>query len=83
MGLLQFCLDHARSGENVGGVFEAIRDAFGDDAKTALLETVSKIADFRNKFVAHQEAELTDSKIAEEGLKSWVAGLWRLYQAHT
>ena len=61
LGLLQFCLDYARTADdNVGGVFKAVRESFKEDAKTHLLETVSRMADFRNKFVAHQEAELTD-----------------------
>jgi type III restriction enzyme len=83
LGLLQFCLDYARTADdNVGGVFKAVRESFKEDAKTHLLETVSRMADFRNKFVAHQEAELTDGAKAEEGLKTWIAGLYRLHGTH-
>lgn len=82
-GLLQFCLDYAlNSKEDVGGVFEAVKKSFISHARGNLLNTVAKITDFRNKYVAHQESELTDVKISSDGLKMWIVGLVKLYQSH-
>jgi type III restriction enzyme len=82
-GLLQFCLDYAlNSKDEVGGVFEAVKEAFVSFAKESLLQTVGQVTDFRNKYVAHQETELIDVKISSDGLKMWIAGLVRLYQSH-
>ena len=40
-----------------------------------LLETITRINDFRNTYVAHQEKELTDRKLAEQELKIWIEAL--------
>jgi len=82
-GLLQFCLEYAlTSKDNVGGIFESIKEAFISYAKESLLQTVAQITDFRNKYVAHQEEELTDAKTSSDGLKMWIVGLGKLYQVH-
>ncbi len=82
-GLLQFCLEYALNRKyEVGGVFEAVIEAFLEYVKQGLLQTISQITDFRNKYVAHQEMELTDPTIASDGLKMWVNGLLKLYIAH-
>jgi type III restriction enzyme len=46
-----------------------------------LLAAVTKINDFRNTYVAHQEQELTDSKKAENALMQWISGLRAMVQA--
>jgi type III restriction enzyme len=82
-GLLQFCLDYAlNSKDEVAGVFEAVKESFVSFAKESLLQTVTQITDFRNKYVAHQDTELTDVKVSSDGLKMWIAGLVKLYQSH-
>ena len=66
----------------VGGVFEAIRKSFSKFNDTDLHVTVRDINDIRNKYIAHQEKELTDIKTAKEGLTKWVNGLFKIYFAH-
>jgi len=39
------------------------------------LETVIRINDFRNTYIAHQEQELTDKYLAEQELKIWIEAL--------
>ena len=82
-GLLLFCLGYCRTSKHdVGGVFEAIKQNFSKFNDTDLYATVKDINEFRNRYIAHQEEELTDTKIAKEGLAKWVNGLFRIYFAH-
>jgi type III restriction enzyme len=39
------------------------------------LETVTRINDFQNTYIAHQERELTDRNLAEQELKIWIEAL--------
>jgi len=39
------------------------------------LETVTRINDFRNTYIAHQEQELTDKNLTEQELKIWIEAL--------
>ncbi len=43
-----------------------------------LLAAVTDINNFRNTYVAHQEKELTDAKLAEKNLRQWIQVLRRL-----
>ena len=83
LGLLQFCLDYCKmSKHNVGGVFEAIRQSFSKFNDTDLYDTIKKVSEIRNKYVAHQEKELTDIKVAKDGLATWITGLSKIYFVH-
>jgi type III restriction enzyme len=83
LGLLCFCFDYAKNYHyEIGGVFEAIKRRFMKYNETDLYETLKEINGFRNTYVAHQEKQLSDLKMAKEGLILWVLGLYRIYTAH-
>ncbi len=76
LGLLRNCMDYALNDNNkIGGVFAAIKAKFQVKGGRDLLGTVTEINDFRNTYVAHQEKELTDAKLAEKHLHKWIQGL--------
>ncbi len=76
LGLLRSCMDYAlNDNTKIGGVFDSVRAKFKVAGGRALLSTVSEINDFRNKYVAHQEEELTDRKLTETQLKGWIEAL--------
>lgn len=76
VGLLRNCLDYAMNDKaKLGGVFDAMRQTFKVQGALDLLDKVTKINDFRNTYVAHQEKDLTDADLAEKALKDWIAGL--------
>jgi type III restriction enzyme len=79
LGLLRGCLNYALNDKSrIGGVFDAIRNRFKVQGGRDLLATVTDMNNFRNSYVAHQENDLTDAKLAEENLRRWVQGLRRL-----
>lgn len=83
-GLLMFCLSYPKtSDDSVDGVFRAVRETFASYTKTSFPETIKEIVDFRNNYVAHQNVELLDSKIAFNGLKAWINGIAMMYEMHT
>ncbi len=43
--------------------------------ESGMLLTVTRINDFRNTYIAHQEQELTDKNLAEQELKIWLETL--------
>jgi len=76
LGLLRSCLDYALNDHTkIGGIFEEIKVQFRIQGARKLLETVSKINDFRNSYVAHQENELTDLSLTQKELKVWIEGM--------
>ena len=76
IGLLRSCLDYALNDTTkIGGVFESIHTCMRFQGGRKLLETITRINDFRNTYVAHQEKELTDRKLAEQELKIWIEAL--------
>ena len=82
LGLLRSCLDFAlNDNAKLGGVFDATRLRFRLTGARDLLSKVTKINDFRNTFVAHQERELTDPGKAEAALKEWIGGLRAIAEA--
>lgn len=82
LGLLRSCLDYALNGQGrLGGVFDALRARFRQPDAPALLDTVTRINDFRNTYVAHQSAELTDAAAAMGELKLWISGLKTISRA--
>jgi type III restriction enzyme len=76
IGLLRSCLDYAlNDNTKIGGVFEALHTHLRFQGGRKFLETVTRINDFRNTYVAHQEKELTDRNLAEQELKIWIEAL--------
>jgi type III restriction enzyme len=76
IGLLCACFDFAlndRSG--LGGVFEAVHDAFRLPGSRKLFERITTVNDFRNTYIAHHEKDLTEKSLAELNLKHWVETL--------
>lgn len=79
IGLLRTCLDHALNGPNEpGGVFHAIKTAFGGGTNAALLVRIARVNTFRNTYIAHHESALTDRALAAAELKYWVETLSEL-----
>jgi type III restriction enzyme len=76
IGLLRSCLDYALNDTTkIGGVFAALCTQFRFQGGRKLLATITRINDFRNTYIAHQEKELTDRNLAEQELKVWIEAL--------
>ena len=79
IGLLKWCLEYARGAKKeLGGVFAAVREGFGEASKTDLTEMIGRVYDFRNRFVAHQKEELTDAELTRHALAEWTTCLCRI-----
>ena len=79
IGLLRSCLDYALNDTTkIGGVFEALQTQLRFQGGRKFLETVTRINDFRNTYIAHQEHELTDKNLAEQELKIWIESLYMI-----
>lgn len=52
-----------------------MKSEFNFEGASDLLTEVAEINDFRNTYVAHQEKELTDTKLAKKHLSKWIVGL--------
>ena len=79
IGLLRSCLDYALNDTTkIGGVFEALHTQLRFQGGRKFLETVTRINDFRNTYIAHQEKELTDRNLAEQELEIWIEALHRI-----
>ncbi|WP_199247629.1 DEAD/DEAH box helicase [[Phormidium] sp. ETS-05] len=73
IGLLRSCFDYALNDPTkLGGVFEALRQQFRFTGGRELLENITRINDFRNTYIAHQDEELNDQNLAEAELKVWI-----------
>lgn len=73
VGLLRDCLEYALNDRaRFTGVFEAIRSRFRFDGARRLLDRVASLYEFRNRYIAHQEAELVDEKLATGTLGEWI-----------
>ncbi|MCU0570830.1 MAG: DEAD/DEAH box helicase family protein [Oculatellaceae cyanobacterium Prado106] len=76
IGLLRSCLDYAlNDSSNIDGIFTALKARFQFQGARKLLEAITRINDFRNTYIAHQERELTDRALAEQELKLWIKAL--------
>lgn len=76
IGLLRSCLDYALNDTTkIEGVFAALHTQFRIQGGRKLLETITRINDFRNTYITHQEQELTDRNLAEQELKVWIEAL--------
>ena len=72
-GILKFCLEYTESsGDQIGGIFESIRQNFQDLIGEGLLQLLGEVYDFRNTYVAHQEEELKDVGETRKALKKWI-----------
>jgi type III restriction enzyme len=73
LGLLRNCLEYALQDDyDLGGVFKTVKRVFTFPGNDSLLEAVVRVNDFRNRYVGHQETELTDGGIALRELRHWV-----------
>lgn len=83
VGLLRSCLELAVHEDSpLDGVLAAAREEFAlNGASGSLLEAVSRVNDFRNHYIAHQEKELTDRAMAETELRHWISTLVLLRKA--
>lgn len=82
LGLLRSCMEYAlNDNTKLEGVFEAVKGKFKVAGGRELLATVTRIYDFRNTRVAHQEKEVTDPKEAQQHLVGWIKGLKALSEA--
>lgn len=43
--------------------------------ENASIQTITRINNFRNTYIAHQEQELTDKNLAAQELKIWIEAL--------
>lgn len=76
IGLLRSCLDFALNDHTrLSGVFEAVREEFRFQGARKMLEVTTRINDFRNTWIAHQERGLTDYKLTKKELLAWVEAL--------
>ena len=81
-GVLLFCLDYAeKADEGLPGVFAAVRLRFAPLTKSGLPKLLRGIYDFRNMYIAHKKAELTDRPLAREALARWVQALLELHES--
>lgn len=79
IGLLRDCLSYAlEDTAQHTGVFEAVRGQFTSADAPSLLKDVSHIYAFRNQYIAHQNAELTDKELAERELVNWINGIGKI-----
>jgi type III restriction enzyme len=82
LGLLGFCFDYSRQGGlKADGVFVSVEKNFSRFGNSTLPDRVAHIRSFRNTYIAHQEKELTDAKLAKEELGNWIGGLIALHNA--
>jgi len=79
VGLLRSCLDYAlNSTLKIDGVFSALRTQLWIQDGHKLLETIKRINNFRNTYIAHPEKELTDRNMAKQELNVWIEVLQQL-----
>ncbi len=82
MGLLRDCMEYAlNDNTKIEGVFHAVKTKFKVAGGRDLLSTVTRIYEFRNTRVAHQEKEISDPEEAEQNLIGWIKGLKGLTEA--
>ncbi len=81
-GVLSFCFDYAtRPDAPLPGVFTSVREKFSSLATTDLPKLVRDFYAFRNKYVAHAAADLTDRDLARKALAQWMQTLLALQSA--
>jgi type III restriction enzyme len=82
IGLLRWCLQHARKSDtSSGGVFDAVSQRFGNIPED-VYKLVNHINTFRNDYIAHQDKELADATLARNALQEWASGLRLIWKLH-
>lgn len=82
IGLLRWCLQHARESSAIPSqALGATRQRFSDIDDT-IYTLVNRINTFRNDYVAHQNKELADATLARDALKEWSNGIVALWKSH-
>jgi type III restriction enzyme len=80
IGLLQFCLEYAlRARDPAGGIFQCIKSRFADVATPDLLDMVERVYRFRNRYIAHQQHELSELASTTDALGEWTHTLYQLW----
>ncbi len=81
-GALSFCFDYAsKASEPLPGIYTGVRKRFAGLATTNLPTQVKSMYEFRNTYIAHEKAELTDLSRTREALREWVGALVALHHA--
>ena len=76
LGLLRSCLDYGlNDNTKIGGVFDAVTTNFRFNGARKVLGNVTRVNDFRNTRVAHQEEDLTDVGETQRELIAWIEAL--------
>jgi type III restriction enzyme len=74
IGILKFCLEYESSPpDHLRGVFETIRRNMKDFRASGIAKLLTEVYDFRNTYVAHQDAELKDIEETRSALKKWIS----------
>lgn len=79
VGLLIFCLEYAAKTKAPppGVLASIVRNMATVDGQ--LLQRAQSMYDFRNTYVAHVNAQLTDAALARRSLKDWIEGVIELF----
>lgn len=79
VGLLRSCLDYALNcTTKIDDVFAVLRTQFQVQGGHKLLETIKRINNFRNTYIAHRKKELIDRHKAKQELNVWIEALQKL-----
>jgi type III restriction enzyme len=76
IGVLRWSLKYAKSPRPaLGGIFTTIKEQMAEIATKDFTGRIVAVNEFRNRYIAHQERELSDAEMARQGLKDWIAAL--------
>ena len=79
LGTLLFCLKYAQQGGwGIGGIWKAVQTAFSGHEFKEIYQLLNQVNDFRNTYVAHVDAPLSDEKEAWEAMYVWLKCLNKL-----
>ena len=70
-----------KAGTPFPAIFTSIRQHFADLAQTDLHDLVDQMYEFRNTYIAHEKAELTEAEAARAALRTWIQTLLSLHAA--
>ena len=76
IGVLRWALKYAKSPRPaLGGIFSTIKERMAAIATREFTGRIIAVSEFRNRYIAHQERELSDVEVAKRGLEEWIAAL--------
>ncbi len=76
IGVLRWALKYAKSPRPaLGGIFSTIKERMTAIATREFTGRIIAVSEFRNRYIAHQERELSDVEVAKRGLEEWIAAL--------